>query len=113
MPRWLLWTPLVVLTVAAGLFGFRMGWIAATITETDVIDRYAAHYLSQDSARSATACHAVPSTQKGVWLVVICGEKSCEATQNDDYSEYHANRLGRLVHAGDPQCGRKSERFEA
>ncbi|MGH1578292.1 hypothetical protein [Planktotalea sp.] len=112
MRPWLLWTPVAALTAAIGVFGLRVGWIYATITESDVIAKYAAHYLEEREGRSLTSCHAVPSDENGIWLVVICGENPCDRTLSVNYSEYHLNRIGRYVHGGNTPCGWRSIRPE-
>lgn len=73
MPRWLWWAPLVVLTLAAGLVAFHQGWIRAHLTETDVINHYAARYVAQAQGEAeVTDCVAQPGTGRGVWLVIRC-----------------------------------------
>lgn len=86
MPRWLWWTPLAVLTVVAGLLLFRQGWIAAHMTETDVINHYAARYVA-DHGGSRTDCIALPGRADDVWIEVRCGATVI----------YPVDRAGRLV----------------
>ena len=86
MPRWLWWTPLAVLTVIAGLLVFRQGWIAAHLTETDVINHYAARYVTDHGGQKAD-CLAVPGRTAGVWIEVRCGADVI----------YPVDRSGRLV----------------
>ncbi|QFT60298.1 hypothetical protein FIU94_15830 [Sulfitobacter sp. THAF37] len=86
MPRWLWWTPLAVLTVVVGVLLFRQGWIAAQMTETDVIDHYASRYVAEHGGRK-TDCHAVPASAPRVWIEVRCG----------DAVVYKVDRAGRLV----------------
>lgn len=91
MPRWLWWMPLVVLTVFAGLLVFRQGYVAANITETDVINHYAAIYVAEGpEGAKVTDCAARPGTADGVWLVVSCGGAA-------HLVQYPVDRLGRLV----------------
>ena len=92
MPGWLWFAPLAVLVVALGLWAFRLGWIAATISETDVIERYAALYMQTqgDSAR-ATDCVARPGVSPRVWIVVSC------LTPQGVRVDYPVDRLGRLL----------------
>ena len=55
------------------VIGLRLGWLAASLTETDVIERYAAAYLAEAGAGAALSnCHA--ETAQGHWvkLRVIC-----------------------------------------
>jgi len=73
MPRWLWWAPVALVTVYGAVFAFRSGWVAANLTETDVINRFAAQYLKDAGAgASVNQCAARPSTLSGVWLVVTC-----------------------------------------
>lgn len=105
MPRWVWFLPVGALTAALGLWGFRMGWIASTITETEVIHAYAQRYLAERAAQGAeytaaiTDCVAYPAVQRGVWIVVSCEP----GTQNGDVRyTYHVNRFGGLVSKGKP-----------
>jgi len=97
MPRWLWWMPLGVLTVVAGLFVFRQGYVVAHITETDVINHYAALYVEAgpEGAR-VTDCAARPGVAAGVWLVVNCGGTA-------HIVQYRVDRFGRLVDGDAPQ----------
>lgn len=91
MPRWLWWTPLAVLTVVAGLLVFRMGYVAAHMTETDVINHYAALYVAEGpKGARVTDCAARPGDAKGVWLIISCGGAA-------HVVQYHVDRAGRLV----------------
>ena len=105
MPRWLWFMPLAVITVIAGVWGFRLGWIAATLTETEVITRYAQRYL-EDRARDDAAgtasiadCVAYPGEAPGIWLVVSCTPRPAVAGRY----EYVVNRFGGLEHARGPE----------
>ena len=94
MPRWLWFAPLACLAVAAAGWGFRMGWIAATITETDVIETFAAEYTSTVGAGAKrTDCVARPGTGQGVWITV-----TCTAPDGRPY-RYSADRFGRRLPA--------------
>lgn len=91
MPRWLWWGPLVVLTFVAGLFVFREGWIRANLSETDVINHFAAQYVAQTGGNAQmTDCMAEPGQQTGVWIVVQCQSDSGAA-------QFLVDRFGRLV----------------
>ncbi len=91
MPRWLWWAPLVVLTAIAGLFVFRLGWVRANLTETDVIMHYAALYVAARGGEAKmTDCVAVPGGAEGVWLTVRCGTDAAAVS-------YPVDRYGRLV----------------
>jgi hypothetical protein len=83
---------LALLLVLSGMWAFRLGWIAATITETDVITAYSARYLQEHGpAARATDCTARPGHAGGVWIVVTC------VGAQTGYVEYAVDRLGRLV----------------
>lgn len=92
MPRWIRWVPLGFATLAGALLAFRYGWIAATITETDVINAFAKRYVTQDGRADARAgdCVGLAGQINGAWITVRCGEIS-----------YHVNRFGRLISMGD------------
>lgn len=113
MPRWVWFVPLGAITLALGLWGFRMGWIAATITETDVINTYAQKYLADRAERgsgeppAATDCVAYPGQTQGIWLVVSCGSESADAGAR---YEYHVNRFGGLEFQGMPNPLRPAPR---
>ncbi|WP_146588939.1 hypothetical protein [Puniceibacterium confluentis] len=97
MPRWTWWLPVALIVALSALFGWRHGWVAANVTETQVIDAYATRYL-QDRARDGSGagarrsdCRARPSAR--AWLVVICGPEP----QNKALSyTYYVARDGRL-----------------
>jgi hypothetical protein len=107
MPRWLWFMPLAVITVIAALWGFRLGWVAATLTETEVITRYAQRYLEDrardDAAGSASIadCVAYPGKTPGIWLVVSCTPRPAGAVRY----EYAVNRFGGLEQARGPDSG--------
>ncbi|KIN64670.1 hypothetical protein Z946_3562 [Sulfitobacter noctilucicola] len=83
--------PVVVLTVVAGLMVYRAGYIAASITETDVINHYAALYVETGpEGAQVTDCVARPSASDDVWLVVHCGGAA-------HMVQYRVDRFGRLV----------------
>lgn len=91
MPRWLWWAPFALLTVAGAIYVFRLGVIAATLTETDVINRYAALYLEEAGAEARLQdCHARPGQEAtGIWIVVVC-------VGPDGPRSFHVNRFGGL-----------------
>ncbi|WP_187428694.1 hypothetical protein ROLI_012000 [Roseobacter fucihabitans] len=92
MPAWLWWTPLTLLVVALGIWGFRWGWIAATITETDVINAYAQRYLDEAGADArVTDCTAIPGDQGRIWIIIRC------VSPESGGFEYPADRFGRLL----------------
>ncbi|GFE51289.1 hypothetical protein So717_30420 [Roseobacter cerasinus] len=97
MPRWIWFAPLTLLILAGAVWAFRWGWIAATITETDVINIYTQRYLSEGGATARlTDCTAVPGQQSGVWIVVRC--VGAEAR-----FDYPVDRFGRLRAVPAPQ----------
>ena len=75
-----------MLTVVAGLLVFRQGWIVAHMTETDVINHYAARYVTDHGGRISD-CVAVPGRAPGVWIEVRCGLGVV----------YPVDRTGRLI----------------
>ena len=93
MPRWLWWMPLAVLTLIGALLAFRQGWIAAHMTETDVINHIAARYVA-DHGGEVGDCRAVPGRRSDVWIEVLCGER-----------RYPVDRAGRLVAQPTPEPG--------
>ncbi|WP_295315642.1 hypothetical protein [Roseobacter sp.] len=91
MPAWLWFAPLVAIILVLGLWAFRLGWIVATITETDVINRWAAHYLATAGGDArASDCVARPGRET-VWIIV-----TCEGPQGRRF-DYPVDRLGRLL----------------
>ncbi|MEM1352227.1 MAG: hypothetical protein AAGF27_07770 [Pseudomonadota bacterium] len=106
MPRWVWFLPLGLITVILGLWGFRLGWIYATITETDVIETYAQRYLQNRAGdgtaagASSTDCVAYPGADRGIWIVVSCGPAPRDLSR---HYEYHVNRLGGLEFRGGPR----------
>ena len=77
--------------MALAVWGFRLGWIAATITETDVITTYTQRYLSEAGAAARlTDCAGVPGSRDGVWIIVRC-------QQDGQRFDYPVDRFGRLL----------------
>lgn len=102
MPRWIWWTPLGLAVVACAGFGLRIGWVAATITETDVITHFADQYV-QTAGQGArpTDCVARPAPDLArIWIVV-----SCTAPQDGGTFEYYVNRLGGFEYGAHPGGG--------
>lgn len=91
MPRWLWFAPLGALVVALGAWAFRLGWIAATITETDAIEAWTAHYLQAQPGGRATDCTAQPGRSAQVWLLVSCVHRDGRRF------DYPVDRMGRLL----------------
>ncbi|MGR3272164.1 hypothetical protein [Thalassococcus profundi] len=101
MPRWLWFVPLALLVALAALVGWHWGWIAANVTETQVIEAYAQRYLA-DRAAAGTSngaqrsdCRARPSER--AWLVVICGPQPHDAARHYTYYVARDGRLQFLV----------------
>ncbi len=99
MPRWLWWAPVGVLITVFALIGLRLGWIAATITETDVINRFAELYVQTQGGDAALRdCAAISGRDPGIWIVVRCTPQGTDETY-----EYHVNRLGGFEYSAQPQ----------
>ena len=91
MPRWLWWAPLILLTAVAGLLVFRMGYVTAHLTETDIITHFAERYVAEGpEGAKMTDCVARPGTSEKVWLVVHCGGPAHGV-------QYRVDRFGRLL----------------
>ena len=106
MPRWLWWAPLGLLTLGAAVMGLRLGWIAATITETDVITRFSQTYLADHGAAAeVTDCYATPGQDlRGIWIVVRCQPFGGEGTY-----AYFVNGFGGLEYARRPGEGQSRQ----
>ena len=92
MPRWLWFAPFAALVAVLAVWGFRMGWIRATITETDVIEAYAARYIAVAGASArVTDCSAQPGKAPAVWIIV-----SCERPETKRM-DFPVDRMGRLL----------------
>lgn len=92
MPRWVWFAPFGALVLALGIWGFRLGWIAATLTETDVILAYTARYLETQGANAEpTDCSARPGRDASVWVLVTC------VAQDGARYVYPVDRFGRLL----------------
>jgi hypothetical protein len=91
MPRWIWFAPFGVLVVALGAWAFRLGWIAATITETDVIEAWTEHYLAAQPGARATDCMAQPGRSEAVWVLVSC------IHGDGRRFDFPVDRMGRLL----------------
>lgn len=96
MPRFLWFAPLAALVLALAVWSFRMGWIVATISETDVIEAWTAHYVAETDGARRSDCSAQPGAQKQVWILVTC--KHSDGRRFD----YPADRMGKLVQLPEP-----------
>ncbi|SDY07905.1 hypothetical protein [Citreimonas salinaria] len=92
MPRWVWFLPLALIVSLAALQAFRLGWLAANLTEGDAILAYVERYvaLAGPQARAAD-CVAVPGQGGWVWITVIC------APPDGPGWRFDVNRLGGLV----------------
>jgi hypothetical protein len=110
--NWWLWAPLAVLCALAALLGLRYGIQVASLTETDVINRFADRYLADRAAAGTgagaarTDCMAYPAAPEdhGIWLIVSCGPTPYDAARQ---YEYAVSRSGRLVQARGPETWRR------
>ncbi|MEC3860018.1 hypothetical protein VK792_01860 [Mesobacterium sp. TK19101] len=96
MPRWIWFAPLSLIVLIGAAQGFRLGWIAAHLTESDAIAAYADRYVRAAGPGAAPDdCVAHPGAS--VWLVITC-------RNGERVWEYRVNRFGGLVggHAPDP-----------
>ncbi|MEM6761117.1 MAG: hypothetical protein AAF601_16715 [Pseudomonadota bacterium] len=92
MPRWVWFAPFALLALAFGVWAFRLGWIAVTLTETDVITAYSALYLDERGADARlTDCTAQPGPIPSVWILVTC------ISRDDTRYDYPVDRFGRLL----------------
>ena len=60
------------LSLAAAALGLSFGMRASPLTETHVIEAFAADYMAETGG-AATDCAAAPDPRPNVWLVVRCG----------------------------------------
>ena len=81
MRRFLL--PLVALCVFSGAFGLWMGLRFEEPSETDIINGHAARYVNETGG-ALSDCYAVPGTQAGIRLVVICAPEGAAWVQPVD-----------------------------
>lgn len=91
MPRWVWFAPFGVLVVLVGVWGFRQGWVVATITETDVIETWTAHYVAEETGGRRSDCSARPGDNADVWILVTC------VHADGRRFDFPADRLGRLI----------------
>ncbi len=93
MPRWLWWTPLAGLTVLVAVLGLRLGWVAVSLTETEVIEGQAARYLAEHGeGADVTDCQAEPGRSAFVWMTV-----ECRPDASPFRYRYHVSHLGSLL----------------
>jgi hypothetical protein len=101
--RSIIFIPFIALTCVAAAFAFRLGWTAANLTETDVIEAQAEQYLiSAGPDALPTDCIAFPGQQRGIWIIVRC---EMERNAPSTVYEYHVNRFGGVEYSGAPKSG--------
>ena len=99
MPRWMWFVPIGMIALVVGYTGLKIGIERASVTESDVINHYAAQYLN-DHARligagaALTDCAGVPGEVAQVWIEVQCVPPGGEPA-----FLYGAARSGRQVYA--------------
>ena len=72
-PRWLYWMPLAVVTICAALWLFRLGWIAAHVDESALLDHYARLYVAETGAGARRSdCVGRPGQDRAVRLLIQC-----------------------------------------
>ncbi len=77
-------------TALLTVLAFRAGWRVAMMTETDVIQAFAQHYM-QETGGAKSECAAAPSAVPGAWTTVQCTQL------NGTERLYHVNRFGAQV----------------
>lgn len=74
MKRWMYFIPVATLVVFAGFLGLRNGDVPG---ETEIINRYAADYLSTaPEGAELTDCVATPHPDEAIRMVIICTHES-------------------------------------
>ena len=74
MKRVVFFLPFGLLVLAVALIAFRQGVQRANLSETEVINHYAARYVTNGpSGAKPTDCAAKPGGADSVWLVINCG----------------------------------------
>lgn len=69
------------------------------LTETQIIETYAALYLDTHPAAKLTHCRAKPGPAKTTRMVIICGPEPFDASR---HYEYHVGPLGGLIEQNGP-----------
>lgn len=73
----------------AGAIGYTLGQRSAALSESDVINHFAAEYV-RTTGGDLTDCLAVPGAHPEIWISVICGTGAGQ-------HRYHVNAKGREV----------------
>ena len=99
MPRWMWFAPFGILVLLVGYTGIKLGIERASVTESAVIEYYAAQYVTDHGAQigpgaAITDCVGVPGEQGRVWIEVRCTPPGGGAA-----FLYGANRGGGLEYA--------------
>ena len=86
------WGPLAVVTLIGALFVFRLGWIAAHLDESALLEHYAGLYVAEtgDGAKPSD-CVGGLGTRRQVRLVIRC------TTPQGALRVYMIGRFGRLL----------------
>lgn len=71
------------------VLGLTFGQKVFKLSETEVINAFAARYVAETGGQS-TDCAAQPSARAGVWIIVTCG-------QGDMQRRYAADFQGRQI----------------
>lgn len=91
-PRWLFFAPVLALVLAVAGIGLLLGARLALTTETEVIERVAARYVSEASPQAQRSdCQARPAQSEGLWLIVVCAPE-----QGQGGVAYFVDRFGRV-----------------
>lgn len=108
--RVLFWAPFVLLVLGVAVVVGRAGYVWANLTESDVIEKYAARYVASSPFEGAvrTDCVARPGVDRGVWISVACAPGG-DATRG---VVYHVSRFGGLVSGGWSAQTEGIDRFE-
>jgi hypothetical protein len=78
MKGWMLFMPFAALVLVAGVVGYRMGQLPS---ETEIITRYAAAYVSMaGEGAELTDCAATPHPDPAVRLVINCAHPNGVST---------------------------------
>lgn len=73
MPRWLWWSPVILLTAVLAVFAFIIGWQEFVMGKTYAINSFAKQYVRKHGGTTAvTDCQAWPGHRDGVWIVIEC-----------------------------------------
>lgn len=85
---------LALLLLAAGAAGLSYRRAQLQVSETEIIERYAAQYLTDNPSGALTDCRAQAGQGLGERMIVICGPAPFDATR---HYEYHVGPFGGLI----------------